>query len=140
MQHAIINALLMTLAMSVLGAISIWGTAVNMRAVTSEDARRRKQGLPPRPLWYESLWKRSPRLVLSAIYISLSVAFVLFLLDFTASSILKLKGGLESPSELYQQCTPTAFWIGFAIWLTPLLAALFILVRSVIGLPRHRSE
>src|ERR1700691_6182122 len=108
MQRAIINALLMTLAMSVLGAISVWGTAANMRAVTSENARRRKQGLPPRPLWYESLWKRSPRLVLSAVYISLSVAFALFLLDFAASSILNLKSGLESPYELYEQCIPMA--------------------------------
>lgn len=120
----------MTLAMSVLGAICVWGTAVNMRAVTFEDSRRRKQGLPPRPLWYESLWKKSPRLVLSGVYISLSVAFAFYLLDFAASSILKLKSGPESPHELYEQCTPMAFWIGCAIWLTPLLAALFIFLRS----------
>lgn len=139
MLRAIINAFLMTLAVSVLGAISVWGTAVNMRAVTSENARRRKQGLPPVPLWYESLWKRSPRLVLSAIYICLSAAFALHLLDFAGSSILKLKSGFESPYELYQECTPTAFWIGCGIWLTSLLAALVIFARSAIGLLRHRS-
>lgn len=134
MQRVIINSLLMTLAMSLLGAINIWGASVFMRAGTSDQLRRRKQGLPTAPLWYESLWKRSPKLILSAIYISLSVAFALYLLDFAGSSILKLKSGLESPYELYEQCSPTTFWIGCAVWLTPLLAALFIFVRSAIGL------
>lgn len=142
MQRAIINALLMTLFTSLLGSISVWGAAVNMRAGNSEDARRRKQGLPPRPLWYESLWQKSPRLVLSGVYISLSIAFALYLLDFAASSILKLKSGLESPYELYEQCTPVAFWVGCVIWLTPLLAALFVFVRSASSLftPRAGSN
>lgn len=134
MKRAIINALLMTVAISILGAISVWGASVNMRAVTSDAARRRKQGLPPAPLWYESLWKRSPGLVLSGIYICLSVAFALYLLDFAASSILKFKSGLESPYELYEQCNPAAFWIGCGIWLTPLLAALFVFMRSAVSL------
>lgn len=127
MQLSIINALLMTLTTLLFGAVIVWGTAVNMRAVTSENARRREQGLPPVPLWYESLWKSSPKLVLSAVYIAFSVAFALYLLDFAASSILKLKSGPESPYQLYQQCTPTAFWIGCGIWLTPLLAAMLSL-------------
>lgn len=139
MQRAVINALLMTLAMSVLGAIGVWGTSVNLRAVTSDHALRRKRGLPPVPLLYESLWKRSPGLIVSGIYICLSVIFILYLLYFAASSILKLKGQLESPHELYEQCNPTAFWIGCGMWLTPLLAALFMFLRSAIGLPRYRS-
>ena len=136
MKHAIVGAFVMTLTMSLLGAIIVWGAAVNIRAVTSDNARRRKQGLPPAPLWYESLWKRSPDFVLSGIYICLSVAFALYLLDFAASSILKLKGGLESPYELYEQCTPMAVWIGCGIWLTALLAALLVFVRSAMSLPK----
>lgn len=137
MQRAIINALLMTLAASIFGAVAIWGSSVTKRAGSSDQLRRRKQGLPRAPLWYESLWKRSPGLVLSGIYICLSVIFALYLLYFAANSNLKLKGGLESPYELYEQCTPMAFWIGCAIWLTPLLAALFVFVRLAIGLSRH---
>ena len=64
------------------------GTAANMRAVTSENARRREQGLAPVLLWHESLWKSSSKLVLSAVYIAFSVAFALYLFDFAASSIL----------------------------------------------------
>lgn len=130
MQRAIINALLATVIASIFGAIGIWGTAITGRAGTSDPLTRRRQGLPPLPLWYESLWKRSPTLILSGTYICLSVTFALYLLYFAASSILRVKDQLESPYALYEQCNPTAFWIGCAIWLTPLLAALLIFLRS----------
>lgn len=140
MQRAIIGALVLTFCTSLLGSIVIWGTSVNLRAGTSDQARRRKEGLPPAPLWYESLWKRSPLVILSGIYISLSIAFVLYLLDFAGFFVLKLKGGLESPYELYEQCTPTEFWIGCGIWLVPLLVAVFIFLRSATRVLRGRKN
>lgn len=130
MQRAIINAFLLTLVMSLLVAICIFGMAINVRAVSSANALRRKQGLPPVPLWYESLWARSPSLVLSIVYTAVSVTFAVYLLEFSAFAFLKLKNTIESPYALYEQCTPKEFWIGFGIWLTPLLAALFIIMRS----------
>lgn len=77
MQRAILNAFLMSVIVSLFGAVGIWGTAITQRAGTSDPFTRRKQGLPPLPLWYESLWKKSPALILSGIYVCLSVTFAL---------------------------------------------------------------
>lgn len=78
-------------------------------------------------------------MVLSGIYIALSVVFAFYMLKECAFIPPQAQSGFESPYELYEQCTPATFWIGCGVWLIPLLAALYIFVRSAIGLLRHRS-
>ena len=140
MKHALIGAVVLTFCALLLGSVTVWGASVNMRAVTSDFALRRKQGLPPAPLWYESLWRRSPSLVLSAAYFFVSLVFALNVLKECAFFLLKPQSGFESPYELYEQCTPTEFWIGCGIWLMPLLVAVFIFVRSAISVRRRREN
>lgn len=130
MKHALISALILTFIALLLISVTVWGASINFRAGTSDQIRRRKHGLPLAPLWYESLWKRSPGLVLSASYFLVSVTFALYVLKECAFFLLKRKSGFESPYEFYEQCTPVAFWVGCGIWLISLLLAIFIFMQS----------
>jgi hypothetical protein len=141
MQHAIIGAFVLTFCMSLLGGIGVWGISINVQAFSAEHIQRRKQGLPTSalPLSRRSLWRASPGVVLSGIYVCLSAVFAYYMLSECAFFLLKLKSGLESPHDLYEQCTPREFWIGFAMWSIPLITALCIFVRSASGLLRRRN-
>jgi len=142
MNHAIIGAFLMTFAMSLLGGIAIWGSCLKWQGY-KDGVERWRQGRPspaisallaqpamPRSL--VSLWRASPSLVLSGIYISLSLEFGYFLVDMSGPHSPLKRSFASKFWWICAHTTPRERLIGCGIWLIPLLFALVIFSRSAI--------
>lgn len=129
----------MTFAMSLLGGICVWGISINIQAVSSETARRRKLGIPTSalPRSWESLWRASPSFVLSGVYIALSVIFAFFLIKFSGPKSIYGQSFSTKLRWTYEHVTAQELFGGGAIWTIPLFAAMLVFVRSAIELARR---
>jgi hypothetical protein len=142
MQRAIINALLMTLVVLLLGGAGIWGICINFEALSSESVERRKQGLPTPalPRSWEFWWRASPRLVLSGIYLCSSVVFAAYVVEFSGPKSIYGQSILTKFIWTYEHTAPRELFAGCAIWLILFFAVLFVFVRSAIKILRRSNE
>lgn len=125
----------MTLAMSILVGIPVWGYSMNVQALTAKRIQTATQLLqtPAMPRSWVSLWEKAPGLVLSGACICLSVMWAYFFIDFSG------------PKSLFKLSISTKYWWIYShtsrqdlftvcgIWLTVIAAALIVFVRSAIS-------